>query len=113
MLSINAEIVNNQRNSVWQFRCTYTPLGSVIARPSTALSDLMMLQRVAERAVPPGSRAGRSRKVAEMAVLGVYFEHLYTGVNGVGKRDITVRWRLVVCNPPRRRSPLLHPRAVR
>jgi hypothetical protein len=26
--------------------------------------------------------------VAEMAVLGVFFEHLYTDVNGVGKRDI-------------------------
>ena len=24
--------------------------------------------------------------MAEMAVFGVYFEHLYTGVNGVGNR---------------------------
>jgi hypothetical protein len=26
--------------------------------------------------------------MAEMAVLGVFFEHLSTSVNGVGKRDI-------------------------
>jgi hypothetical protein len=30
-------------------------------------------------------------KVAEMAVLGVDFEHLYTDVNGVGNRDISDR----------------------
>ena len=29
--------------------------------------------------------------MAEMAVFGVYFEHLYTCVNGMGKRDIKIR----------------------
>ena len=29
--------------------------------------------------------------MAEMAVLGVFFEHLSSSVNGVGKRDINVR----------------------
>jgi hypothetical protein len=40
--------------------------------------------------------------MAEMAVLSVYFEHLLTGVSGVGERDINpgVPGQLVVCNPP-------------
>ena len=29
--------------------------------------------------------------MAEMAVLGVYFKHPYTGVNGVRKRDWSIR----------------------
>src|SRR4051794_10831083 len=51
------EIVNNQWKSVWQFWCTYTH--SVLGWPGPAqiMSDLVMLQQLAERAVPPGSRA--------------------------------------------------------
>src|SRR4051812_38008896 len=33
----------------------------------------------------------RPRKMAEMAVLRVFFEHLYTDVNGDGQRDINLR----------------------
>jgi hypothetical protein len=43
------------------------------------MSDLMMLQRIADRAVPPGSRAERPEKWHEVAVFGAFFEHLYTG----------------------------------
>ena len=56
------------------------------------MSDLMMLQCVAERAFPRCKPRRRSRKMAEMAVLGVYFEHLYTRVNGVGNRDVNIRY---------------------
>jgi hypothetical protein len=35
-------------------------------------------------------------KMAKVAVLGVYFEHLYTSVNGVEKRDVTMRESLSV-----------------
>jgi hypothetical protein len=39
--------------------------------------------------------------MAEVAVLEVLFEHLYTAINGVGKRDTNsgAPGRLVVCNP--------------
>ena len=62
------------RHSVW--RC-----------PGRApiMSDLMMLQGLAERVVPPRSGGGRSQKVAQSGLLGV-FQHLYTSVNGVGNR---------------------------
>ena len=62
------------------------------------MSDLMMLQRVAERAFRLEA-APKVPKMAEMAVLGVFFEHLYTGVNGVG---IIAHQHplLVVCNAP-------------
>ena len=60
--ALNAGIVNNQRNSMWHFRCTHTH--SVLGWPGRArvMSDLMMLQRVAERAVPPASRAEGPKK---------------------------------------------------
>jgi hypothetical protein len=47
------------------------------------MSDLLMLQRLAERAVPPRNRSGRSEKVARSGASWVYFQHLYTRVNGV------------------------------
>jgi hypothetical protein len=46
------------------------------------MSDLMILQRLAERAVPPGSRAERPEKWHEVAVFWTFFERLYTGVRG-------------------------------
>jgi hypothetical protein len=55
------------------------------------MSDPEMLQHLAERAVPPWSRAGRSKKVAQSGASWVYFEHPYTSVNGVGNRDINIR----------------------
>jgi hypothetical protein len=56
------EIVNNQGNSVWQFRCTHAH--SVLGCPGRAwvMSDLMVLQRVAEPAFPPASHGGRPQK---------------------------------------------------
>ena len=59
------EILNNQRRWAWHFRCTHTH--SVFERPGREqiMPDLIMLQRVAERAVPPASRAedpGKWRK---------------------------------------------------
>jgi hypothetical protein len=77
------DIVNNQRKLVWQFRCTYTHSvlnGPAQSRRAGIMSDVMMLQCLAERAVPSGSRAEGPPKVAEMAVLGVFFERSYTGV---------------------------------
>ena len=35
--------------------------------------------------------APKITEMAEMAVLGVFFQHLYTSVNGVGKCDINFR----------------------
>ena len=55
------------------------------------MSDLVMLQRVAERAVPPASRAEGPEKWQKWQFLRRIFEHPYTGVNGVGKRDINIR----------------------
>ena len=68
--ALNAEIVNNQRKSVWQFWCTYTH--SVLGWPGPAqiMSDLVMLQRLAERAVPPGSRAEGPEKWQKWQFLG-------------------------------------------
>jgi hypothetical protein len=43
--------------SVWQFWCTYTHSVLGWSGPAQVMSDLVMLQRLAERAVPPGSRA--------------------------------------------------------
>jgi hypothetical protein len=49
-------IVYNRRKLVWQFPCTHTH--SVSARPGRApiMSDVMILQPVAERALRPASR---------------------------------------------------------
>jgi hypothetical protein len=37
--------------------------------------------------------------VAEMAVLGMFFEHPYTCVNGVGNRDINIRFSSSTIRP--------------
>ena len=55
------------------------------------MSDLMMLQCLAERAVPPGAAPKAPKSGEKMAVFGVYFEHLYTSVNGVANRGATRR----------------------
>src|SRR4051812_38902789 len=73
-----------------------------MARPRTDLvrsHDAATCCRASHSACKPRRRA---RKVAEMAVWGVFFEHLYTSVNGVGKHDINPGapgW-FVVWNPP-------------
>ena len=59
--------------------------GFGMAQPShRVISDLMMLQRLAEPAFPPASHAGRAGKWQRMAALQVFFEHLYTCVNRPG-----------------------------
>src|SRR5260370_24835749 len=69
-MDCSASIVNMGRKSVWQFRCTYTH--SVLGSPGPAqiMSDLVMLQRLAERAVPPGSRAEGPGQWPKGGVLG-------------------------------------------
>jgi hypothetical protein len=63
-------ILNNQRKSVWPFRCTYNH--SVLGWPGRVrvMSDLMMLQHVAVRAFPPASRAGGPEKWQKWQFLG-------------------------------------------
>jgi hypothetical protein len=61
-------------------------LGSGMVQPSTGRvrsHDAAMPCRASLAAWKPRRR---SPKMAKVAVFGVYFEHLYTGVNGVGKR---------------------------
>jgi hypothetical protein len=90
------------------------PLGSGMSRPSTAhvrSHDAATCCRVSLAACKPRRR---SRKVAEMAVLGLFFEHLYTSVNNLGTAtSIPARGLLVVCNLHRSRSSCSPPRAVR
>jgi hypothetical protein len=48
------------------------PLGSWMARPSTVMPDLMMLQCVAEQAFSPASHAGRLEKWQKWQFLGSF-----------------------------------------
>jgi hypothetical protein len=69
-MDCSVSIVNMGRKSVWQFRCTYTH--SVLGSPGPAqiMSDLVMLQRLAEQAVPPGIRAEGPGKWRKWQFLG-------------------------------------------
>ena len=70
-----------------------------MARPSTGHVRSHDAATCCRASLPACKPRRRSRKMAEMAVLGMFFEHLSTGVNGVGNRDIN-HAPLVVCNPP-------------
>jgi hypothetical protein len=64
--------VNNQRNSIWQFRCIPATLfcnGRAESRRAWIVSDLMMLQCVAERELPAAAHAEGPEKWRKMAVL--------------------------------------------
>ena len=55
------------------------PLGLGMARPPTPKPDPMTLHGLAERAWPPGGRAGGAGKWHEVARFGAFFQPLYTG----------------------------------
>ena len=78
------EIVNNQRSLMWHFWCTYTH--SVLERPGRAqiMSDLMMLQRLAERAVPPEAAPKVPRNGRNGSFGGVFRASVHR-VNVMGK----------------------------
>jgi hypothetical protein len=65
--------VNNQRNLIWQFRRTPATLfcdGPAESRRAGVVSDLVILQCVAEQALAIASRAKGPEKWRKMAVLG-------------------------------------------
>jgi hypothetical protein len=70
---VSAELVNNQRELMWRFRCTRATRlrdGPAESRRAEIMSDLMMLQRVAERTFPPASRAEDPEKWHKVALFG-------------------------------------------
>src|SRR4051794_26928828 len=63
-------------------------LGSRMARPSTAHARSHDAATCCRASLADSKPRRRSREMAEVAVFRVYFEHLYTGENGVGKPAI-------------------------
>jgi hypothetical protein len=62
-----------------------------MARPSTGHVRSHDAVTCCRASLPACKPRRRPRKVAKMAVLGVFFEHLSTSVNSVAKRDINIR----------------------
>jgi hypothetical protein len=67
------------------------PLGSGMAGPRTSHVRSHDASTCCRASLPAYKPRRRSRKVAEMAVCRAYFEHPYTGVDGVGKCDGNIR----------------------
>jgi hypothetical protein len=89
-LSQQPGIVNNQRNLIWRFRCT-PPLCSAMARPSTCRVRSHDAAMYCGASIAVFEPRRRPQKMAENGGFGDDFEHLFTGVNGVGKRRWCIR----------------------
>jgi hypothetical protein len=65
---------DSEQSAEFDVALSVFPRHPILRRPGRAqdMSDLIMLQRVAERGVPPWRGAGRSNKWREVAVFGVF-----------------------------------------